>query len=77
MSLPSEILNWTEAPIIDESIEKYEFQEFKPVPGTDLNTPGDIQINIELQNVFAHPAKSCLQFEGRLPKADGTAHANA
>ena len=77
MSLPNEILNFTEAPIIDESVEKYEFHEYDPVSRTNLNTAGEIRINIELQDLFTHPAKSYLQIDGRLTKADGSAYANA
>ena len=77
MSLPNEILNFTEAPIIDESVEKYEFHEYEPVSRTNLNTAGEIRINIELQDLFTHPAKSYLQIDGRLTKADGSAYANA
>ena len=49
----------------------------KPVSRTNLNTAGEIRINIELQDVFTHPAKSYLQIDGRLTKADGSAYANA
>ena len=77
MSLPGEILNFTEAPIIDESVEKYEFHEYEPVSQTNLNTAGEIRINIELQDLFTHPARSYLQIEGRLTKADCSAYVNA
>jgi hypothetical protein len=39
---------------------KYEFYEYEPVYRTNLNTAGEIQITIELQNLFTHPAKSYL-----------------
>ena len=74
--MSSEILNWTESPSIDESIEKYEFHEYEPVACPDLNKTGEIRINIELQDLMTHPAESYIQFEGRLTKADGTAYAN-
>ena len=75
--MSSEILNWTESPSIDESIEKYEFHEYEPIAGKNLNdTGGEIRINIELQDLMTHPAESYIQFEGRLTKADGTAYAN-
>ena len=63
--MSSEILNFTEVPTVDESIEKYEFHEYEPVARTNLNTAGEIRINIELQDLFTHPAESYLQFEGR------------
>lgn len=75
--MSSEILNFTEPANIDESIEKYEFHEYEPVARTNLNTAGEIRINIELQDLFTHPAESYLQFEGRLTKVDGTAYGNA
>ena len=40
----SEVLNITETPIVDESIERYEFHEYEPVTGTTLNSAGEIRI---------------------------------
>ena len=34
-------------PIIDESIEGYEYHEYDPITGTNLNNGGDIRISIE------------------------------
>jgi len=73
----SEILNIIEAPILDESIEKFEFHEYEPVAGTTLNNAGEIRINIEHQDLFTQPSEAFLLFEGRLTKADSTAYANA
>ena len=67
----------TETLIIDEGIEEYEYHEYDPIMGTNLNNGGDIRISSESQDVFAHPSESYLIFEGRLTKADGTAYANA
>ena len=67
----------TETPLIDESIEEYEYHEYDPITGTNLNNGGDIRVTIESQDVFAHPSGSYLIFEGRLTKADNTAYANA
>ena len=64
-------------PIIDESIEEYEYHEYEPITGASLNNGGDIRINIESQDVFTHPSESYLIFEGRLTKADGKLYANA
>ena len=72
-----DILKFTNTPIIDESIEEYEYHEYDPITGTNLNNGGDIRISIESQDVFTHPSKSYLMPEGRLTKADGTAYANA
>jgi len=46
----SEILNFSEAPIIDEEIEKFELHEYEPVARTNLNSAGEIRINIEQQD---------------------------
>ena len=63
--------------ITGDEIEEYEFTEYLPISGTDLNGGGEIRIAIETQDVFTHPSKSYLQFTGRLTKADGTAYADA
>ena len=73
----SEILNFAEKPIVDESIQEYEYHEYEPQARTNLNSAGEISINIELQDLFTHPCESYLVFEGRLTKTDGTAYANA
>ncbi|XP_060085074.1 uncharacterized protein LOC132564438 [Ylistrum balloti] len=70
------ILNFTEAPMKDESIEEYEHHEYDPITGTNLNNPGELRINIETQDLFTHPSESYLIIEGRLTKTDGTAYAN-
>ncbi len=72
-----DILSFTETPIKDESIEEYEYHEYEPVTGTNLNNSCEIMINIETQDLFTHPSESYLIVEGRLTKADGTAYANA
>ena len=48
----ADILKFMEAPIIDESIEEYEYREYDPITGTYLNNGGDIRISIESQDVF-------------------------
>jgi len=75
--MTSEILKFTEKPIIDESIQEYEYHEYEPQTRTNLNRAGEIVINIELQDLFSHPSESYLVFEGRLTKNDNTAYANA
>lgn len=74
--MSSDILRFTEPTESDESIEKYELHEYEPVARTNLNAAGEIRINIELQDLYTHPAESYLLFEGHLTKADGTAYAN-
>lgn len=73
----SEVLNFTETPIVDEGIERYEFHEYEPVARTNLNSAGEIRINVEQQDLFTLPSEAYLLFEGRLTKADGSAYANA
>ena len=73
----TDILRFTDTSIIDESIEEYEYQEYKPITGTSLNNGGDVRISIESQDIFTHPSESYLIVDGRLTKADGTAYVNA
>ena len=73
----ADILKLTNTPIIDESIEEYEYHEYDPISGTNLSNGGDIRISIESQDVFTHPSENYLIFEGYLTKADGTAYASA
>ena len=75
--MQSDILRFTEAPLTDDGIQSYEWHEYEPAARTNLNTAGDIVINVQLQDEWYHPAESYLLFEGRLTKADGTAYANA
>ena len=72
----ADILKFTESPIPDESIEDYEYHEYDPITGTNLNNGGDIRISIESQYMLAHPSESYLILEGRLTKADSSAYAN-
>jgi hypothetical protein len=73
----SDTLNITESPLVDESIERFQYIRYNPESGTNLNSPGEIRINIEVQNLFVKPSGAYFLFEGRLTKADGTAYANA
>ena len=45
------VLRFTGSPIIDDSIEEYEYHEYEPITGTSLNNGGDITINIESQDI--------------------------
>ena len=73
----ADILKFTDIPIIDESIEEYEYHEYEPITGTSLNNGGHVRISIESLDVFTHPSESYLIFEGRLTKADDTLYVNA
>ena len=64
----ADILQFTDTPIIDESIEEYEYHEYEPITGTSLNNGGDIRICIESQDVFTLPSETYLIFEGRLQR---------
>ena len=73
-----DILNISEKPEIDKSIEEYEFHSYEPITGTNLNAPGEIRINIETQDLFTHPCECFLFFDGKLVKnADDTPYADA
>ena len=71
------ILRITEPILNDDSIDKYEYFEYCPITGTNLNNIGDIRLTIESQDIFTHPSESFLLIEGRLTKTDGTDYANA
>ena len=75
--MTSKILRFSEKPVVDESIQEYEYHEYEPQARTNLNSAGEININIELQDLFTHPAESYIVFEGRLTKTDGSAYADA
>src|SRR5688572_24782872 len=75
--MQSDILNITETASVDEGIEKYQWHYYDPVSGANLNSAGEIRINIEQQDLYCHPAESYLLIEGRLTKTDGTAYDNA
>ena len=46
----ADILKFTETPIIDESIEEYEYHKYVPISGTSLNNGGGVRISIESQD---------------------------
>ena len=73
----ADILKFTDTPIIEESIEEYEYHEQKFITGTSRNNDGDIRISIESHDIFTHSSERYLIFEGRLTKADGTLYVNA
>ena len=75
--MQSDISKITDIPLVDKTIERYEFHEYEPTARTNLNTAGEIQINIELQDLFSHPSELYLQFENRLTKTNNTAYVNA
>lgn len=54
------ILEIGEVQEIDESIEDYEFVQYDPATGTNLDNSGSIRIPIEGQSIFTHTAESYL-----------------
>ena len=63
----ADILQITEDIPVDDSIYDYEYKEYNPIVGTDLNR-GSIVLTIESQDIYTHPAESFLVIEGRLIK---------
>jgi len=73
-----DILNITQKPEIDQSIEEYEYHSYEPITGTNLNRHGEIRITIETQDLFTHPSESYLVFHGQLVRnADDAVYADA
>ena len=42
LKMPSDTLKLTEDPLVDESIEQYEYHEYHPITGAHLNNNGEI-----------------------------------
>ena len=64
----ADILQITEDIPVDDSIYDYEYKEYNPIAGTDLNR-GSIVITIESQDIYTHPAESFLVIDGHLRKS--------
>ena len=62
---------------VDESIKSYEYDEYQPITGTQLNSAGQITITIENQDQFLHLHNIYLLIEGDVLKADDTRYADA
>ena len=71
------ILNIQEKLEVDDSIKSYEYTEYQPITGSQLNTSGQIRITIENTDDFYHPQGSWLLIQGELVKQDGTPYADA
>ena len=65
----ADILQITEDIPVDDSIYDYEYKEYNPIVGTDLNR-GSIVLTIESQDIYTHPAESFLIIDGELRKKD-------
>ena len=66
------ILDIDEPFIETDAIKSYEYNEYLPTSGSNLNTPGTITIHIECQDEFYHPRRSYLLVEGDVVKENGT-----
>ena len=71
----ADILQITEDIPVDDSIYEYEYKEYNPIVGTDLNR-GSIVLTIESQDIYTHPAESFLIIEGQLLKVNNNAYDN-
>ena len=66
------ILNFQEKYVESDTIKSYEYNEYQPTSGSNLNISGNINIHIENQDEFFHPRRSYLLVEGNLvPTAGG------
>ena len=63
----ADILQITEDIPVDDSIYDYEYKEYNPIAGTNLNR-GSIVITIESQDIYTHPSESFLIIDGRLTR---------
>ena len=63
----ADILQITEDIPVDDSIYEYEYKEYNPIAGTNVNR-GSIVITIEAQDIYTHPAESFLIIDGKLIK---------
>ena len=73
----ADILQITEDIPVDDSIYDYEYKEYNPITGTNLNR-GSIVLTIESQDIYTHPAESFLIIEGQLIiNANNNAYGNA
>ena len=71
------ILELHETNATDKSIKSYEYNEYQPIIGTQLNSAGQITITIENQDQFLYLHSSYLPIECEVLKADDTRYANA
>ena len=55
---------------VDESIKSYEYDEYQPITGTQLNSAGQITITIRNQDQLIHLHNSYLLIEGDVLNAD-------
>ena len=71
----ADILQITEDIPVDDSIYEYEYKEYNPIIGTNLNR-GSIVLTIEAQDIYTHPAESFLVIEGQLLNINDNPYGN-
>ena len=71
------ILNFQEKYAESDTIKSYEYNEYQPTSGSNLNISGNINIHIENQDEFFHPRRSYLLVEGNLVPTAGDVYAAA
>ena len=71
------ILNIQDKYRVDDSIKSYEYNEYHPTSGSNLNMAGQITINIDNQDEWYHPRRSVLLVQGDLTKANDNLYDDA
>ena len=71
----ADILQITEDIPVDDSIYDYEYKEYNPITGTNLNR-GSIVLTIESQDIYTHPAESFLVIDGQLLNINDNPYGN-
>ena len=71
----ADILQITEDIPVDDSIYEYEYKEYNPIVGTNLNR-GSIVLTIESQDIYTHPAESFLVIDGQLLNINDNPYGN-
>ena len=61
-----DILKINEKTVEDNAVSSYQYWEFNPQNGSNLNRPGEILIHCYPQDEYFHPAESYLLFEGAI-----------
>ena len=71
----ADILQITEDIPVDDSIYDYEYKEYNPITGTNLNR-GSIVLTIESQDIYTHPEESFLVIDGQLLNINDNPYGN-
>ena len=71
------ILNFQEKYIESDVIKSFEYNEYQPTSGFNLNIPGNINIHIENQDKFYHPRRIYFLVVGDFLKEHGTRYTAA